>query len=124
MPLDVNANSSRKPLLSEIALTANPKPVLIKSMKIRFLLTSCLALLSFATIVFPVSAADTKNPLEQALRDLDAQWSAAAAARDLDKLSRTTQATPSLCLQTPRARRPRKRFGAYGKKSWRVLARP
>jgi uncharacterized protein (TIGR02246 family) len=29
------------------------------------------------------SAADTK--IEQALRDLDAQWSAAAAAKDLDK---------------------------------------
>jgi uncharacterized protein (TIGR02246 family) len=31
-----------------------------------------------------VSAADTKN-IEQALRDLDAQWSAAAGAKDLEK---------------------------------------
>ena len=42
----------------------------------------CLALLSF-TMVCPALAADTK--IEQALRDLDAQWSAAAAAKDLDK---------------------------------------
>ncbi len=40
------------------------------------------ALLSF-TIVCPAPAADTK--IEQALRDLDAQWSAAAGAKDLDK---------------------------------------
>jgi uncharacterized protein (TIGR02246 family) len=51
-------------------------------MKTRFILAGCLALLSF-TIVFPASAADTK--IEQALRDLDAQWSAAAAAKDVDK---------------------------------------
>src|SRR6266849_10430730 len=40
------------------------------------------ALLSF-TIVCPAPAADTK--IEQALRDLDAQWSAAAGAKDLEK---------------------------------------
>jgi ketosteroid isomerase-like protein len=51
-------------------------------MKTRFILAGWLALLSF-TIVFPASAADTK--IEQALRDLDAQWSAAAGAKDLDK---------------------------------------
>ena len=45
-------------------------------------LSSCFALLSFA-FAGTVSAADTK--IEQALRDLDAQWSAAAAAKDLDK---------------------------------------
>src|SRR5262249_4030446 len=49
-------------------------------------------LFGFATLTFLVSfsficsawAADTKA-IEQALRDLDAQWSAAAAAKDLDK---------------------------------------
>ena len=46
------------------------------------LLCSCFALLSL-TIVCPAAAADTK--IEQALRDLDAQWSAAAAAKDVDK---------------------------------------
>jgi uncharacterized protein (TIGR02246 family) len=35
-------------------------------------------------VVSAVSAAATKNS-EQALRDLDAQWSAAAAAKDLEK---------------------------------------
>jgi uncharacterized protein (TIGR02246 family) len=41
-----------------------------------------IALLSIAFAV-TATAADTK--IEQALRDLDAQWSAAAAAKDLDK---------------------------------------
>lgn len=48
----------------------------------RLVLFSCFALLSFA-FVGAASAADSK--IEQALRDLDAQWSAAAAAKDLDK---------------------------------------
>jgi ketosteroid isomerase-like protein len=42
----------------------------------------CCALLAFA-LIGTVPAAETK--IEQALRDLDAQWSAAAAAKDLDK---------------------------------------
>ena len=45
-------------------------------------LCSCIALLSIAFVV-TATAADTK--IEQALRDLDAQWSAAAAAKDVDK---------------------------------------
>ena len=45
-------------------------------------LFSCFALLSFA-FVDTASAADTR--IEQALRDLDAQWSAAAGAKDVDK---------------------------------------
>jgi ketosteroid isomerase-like protein len=45
-------------------------------------LCGCVVLLSF-TFVSPATAADTK--IEQALRDLDAQWSAAAGAKDLDK---------------------------------------
>jgi uncharacterized protein (TIGR02246 family) len=45
-------------------------------------LSGCFALLSFI-FVGTASAADTK--IEQALRDLDAQWSAAAEAKDLDK---------------------------------------
>jgi len=44
-------------------------------------LFSCFALLSLPFV--GTSSADTK--IEQALRDLDAQWSAAAAAKDLDK---------------------------------------
>src|SRR4030095_4770896 len=45
-------------------------------------LSGCIALLSFA-LVGTASATDTKT--EQDLRDLDAQWSAAAGAKDLDK---------------------------------------
>ena len=45
-------------------------------------LFGCIALLSLTTACL-ASAADTK--IEQALRDLDAQWSAAAGAKDLDK---------------------------------------
>src|SRR4029077_3278515 len=45
-------------------------------------LCGCVVLLSF-TFVSPATAADTQ--IEQALRDLDAQWSAAAAAKDIDK---------------------------------------
>src|SRR6266568_7792284 len=47
-------------------------------------LSGCIALLSFA-IVCLASAADTKSAIEKALRDADAQWSAAAGAKDLDK---------------------------------------
>jgi ketosteroid isomerase-like protein len=46
------------------------------------LLCNCFALLSFA-FVGTASAADAK--IEQALRDLDAQWSAAAGAKNLEK---------------------------------------
>jgi ketosteroid isomerase-like protein len=51
-------------------------------MKTKFVLAGCIALLSL-TFISTATAADTK--IEQALRDLDAQWSAAAAAKDLDK---------------------------------------
>jgi uncharacterized protein (TIGR02246 family) len=47
-------------------------------------LCGCIALLSFA-IVCLASAVDTKSAIEQALRDLDTQWSAAAGAKDVDK---------------------------------------
>jgi len=47
-------------------------------------LSGCIALLSF-TFVGTASAADKKSGAEQALRDLDAQWSAAAGTKDLDK---------------------------------------
>jgi len=46
------------------------------------LLFSCLTLLSFA-FIDRAAAGDTK--IEQALRDLDAQWSKDAGAKDLDK---------------------------------------
>ncbi len=52
-------------------------------MKTKFVLSGCVSLLSFA-LLCAVSAADTKN-IEQALRDLDAQWSAAAGAKDIEK---------------------------------------
>jgi uncharacterized protein (TIGR02246 family) len=45
-------------------------------------LSGCIALLSFA-LAGTAPATDTK--IEQALRDLDAQWSAAAGAKDLEK---------------------------------------
>ncbi|PYJ51316.1 MAG: DUF4440 domain-containing protein [Verrucomicrobia bacterium] len=45
-------------------------------------LAGCIALLSF-TFAGTAAAADTK--IEQALRDLDAKWSAAAGAKDIDK---------------------------------------
>src|SRR2546425_4107221 len=45
-------------------------------------LSGCIALLSFAFVCL-ASSADTK--IEQTLRDLDAQWSAAAGAKDVDK---------------------------------------
>jgi len=45
-------------------------------------LSGCIALLSLAFVCL-ASAADTK--VEQTLRDLDAQWSAAAEAKDVDK---------------------------------------
>jgi ketosteroid isomerase-like protein len=44
-------------------------------------LSGCIALLSFAFI--GTASADAK--IEQALRDLDAQWSQAAGAKDVDK---------------------------------------
>jgi len=47
-------------------------------------LSVCFALLSFA-FFGTASAADTKSVIEQALRDADAQLSAAATAKDLDK---------------------------------------
>jgi uncharacterized protein (TIGR02246 family) len=47
-------------------------------------LSGCIALLSFAFVCL-ASAADTKSAIEKALRDLDAQWSAAAGAKDIDK---------------------------------------
>jgi ketosteroid isomerase-like protein len=47
-------------------------------------LCGCIALLSF-TFVSPASAAGGKGADEQAVRDADAQWSKAAAAKDLDK---------------------------------------
>lgn len=52
-------------------------------MKTKFVLSGCASLLSFA-LLSAVSAADTKN-IEQTLRDLDAQWSSAAGAKDLEK---------------------------------------
>jgi ketosteroid isomerase-like protein len=53
-------------------------------MKTRFILASCVALLPFA-FAGTAPAGDTKSADEQTLRDLNAQWSKAAGAKDLDK---------------------------------------
>jgi len=50
----------------------------------------CVFLLSF-TFASPAAAADTK--IEQALRDLDAKWSAAAGAKDVDASRAMTKET-------------------------------
>jgi ketosteroid isomerase-like protein len=47
-------------------------------------LSGCVVLFSF-TFVCLAPAADTKSGIEKALRDLDAQWSAAAGAKNVDK---------------------------------------
>ena len=54
------------------------------TMKIKFVLAGYVTLLSF-TFVCSVFPADNKSAIEQALRDLDAQWSAAAGTKDLEK---------------------------------------
>ena len=55
----------------------------MEAMKTKSLfLSGCIVLLSF-TFAGTAAAADTK--IEQALRDLDAKWSAAAGAKDVDK---------------------------------------
>jgi ketosteroid isomerase-like protein len=54
------------------------------TMKIKFVLAGYVTLFSF-TFVCSVLPADTQSAIEQALRDLDAQWSAAAGAKDLEK---------------------------------------
>src|ERR1700682_2044756 len=66
------------------ALTPDSKRVLIGSMKTKFILAICVALLSLSFIGSAL-AAGTKSADEQALRDADAQLSAAATAKDLDK---------------------------------------
>ncbi len=58
-------------------------------------LSGCVALLSFAFVCL-ASAADTKSAIEKALRDLDAQWSAAAGAKDLDTGATTKEAIRSI----------------------------
>ena len=62
----------------------NAKCGLDGTMKIKFVLAGYVTLFSF-TFVSSVLPADTKSAMEQALRDLDAQWSAAAGGKDLDK---------------------------------------
>ena len=62
----------------------NAKCGLDDTMKIKFVLAGYVTLLSF-TFVCSVLPADTKSAIEQALRDLDAQWSAAAGSKDLEK---------------------------------------
>ena len=59
------------------------RPLIIRMNKKPFRSASFISLFSFL-IVCTVSAADTKS-IEQALRDLDAQWSAAAGGEDLEK---------------------------------------
>src|SRR6266852_9558072 len=53
-------------------------------MKTKLILTLCVALLPLG-LICTAPAAGTKGTDEQAVRDADAQWSKAAAAKDLDK---------------------------------------
>src|SRR5881396_3373567 len=53
-------------------------------MKTKFILTLCVALLPLG-LICTAPAAGTKGTDEQAVRDADAAWSKAAAAKDLDK---------------------------------------
>jgi ketosteroid isomerase-like protein len=70
-------------LATDISIDAAFNSGLDDAMKTKPLfLSGCLALLSFA-FIGTASAADTK--IEQALRDLDAQWSKDAGAKDLEK---------------------------------------
>jgi uncharacterized protein (TIGR02246 family) len=55
----------------------------MNSMKTKCVFTGYFALLALV-VVITASAADTKA-IEQNLRDLDAQWSAAAGAKDVEK---------------------------------------
>jgi len=50
----------------------------------RLFLSGCVVLFSF-TFVCLAPADDIKSAIEKALRDLDAKWSAAAGAKDIDK---------------------------------------
>lgn len=64
-------------------LTANRNPDSNGDMKIRLILIVCLVVLPLAIVCnFPPSA---KGADEQAVRDADAAWAKAAAAKDLDK---------------------------------------
>ena len=69
--------------ICRLPLTPAPKLILISSMKSKCLFTACFAFVSLA-LVITSSAADTQAA-EKTLRDLDAQWSAAAGAKDVDK---------------------------------------
>lgn len=61
-------------------MTAESNPVFIGLMK-----TQVSTALLLLTIICTVFAADTKSADEQAIRDADAQWAKAAAAKDVDK---------------------------------------
>jgi ketosteroid isomerase-like protein len=77
-PIDIAARSS-----NNIDATFDSR--LDGAMKTRLLLRpSCIALLSIAFVV-AAAAADTTSAIEQAIRDLDDQWSKAAGAKDVDK---------------------------------------
>ena len=54
-------------------------------MKKQLILTGCIALLISALACQPQPPADTRAADETALRELDAQWSKAAASKDVDK---------------------------------------
>ncbi len=54
-------------------------------MKRPLVLTGCTALLSFALACQTQAPPDTRAADESALRELDAQWSKAAGAKDVDK---------------------------------------
>lgn len=51
----------------------------------RLIVGGCLVLLSLTSAYGQEATSNTRADRERALRDLDAQWSAAAAAKDLEK---------------------------------------
>jgi ketosteroid isomerase-like protein len=69
--------------MPQITLTVTSDFVLIGLMKTKRIFAGCVLLLSLASVA--TISADTKSTLEQTLRDINAQWSATAASKDLEK---------------------------------------
>ena len=84
--------TGRRPVLPGIALknvdgesSSALDDTMKRFTKAELLLTACIALIASA-LVAPARGAETKSSDEQTLRDLDAKWSAAAGAKDVDKV--------------------------------------
>lgn len=77
---DSKSSKSRLALKLERSLDGTAKSRLDDPMKLKTLIIT----LALGLTAAAICSADTKN-IEQALRDLDAEWSKAASAKDLDK---------------------------------------